>query len=102
MEHEEIHKTFSHFVTEIRDRHSDLAYLHATMSRVGGNLDLPADERETLDFLVSLTLPASFIGVSLTLTLADSMISGHLVLSSSLVVSSATPLSKRQSTSGIP
>ncbi|GAA5832883.1 hypothetical protein JCM5353_003740 [Sporobolomyces roseus] len=61
MEHEETHKTFSHFVTEIRDRHSDLAYLHATMSRVGGNLDLPADERETLDFLYDIWTPRPFL-----------------------------------------
>lgn len=50
---EEIRSTFSYFVKELRDRHPDLAYIHAVESRVSGGSIVEADRDENLDFIVS-------------------------------------------------
>ncbi|GAA5911825.1 alkene reductase [Sporobolomyces salmoneus] len=58
---EDIHETFTYFVNQIKDRHPDFAYIHAVESRIGGNDDVPADEKETLDFLYDIWTPRPFL-----------------------------------------
>ncbi|GAA5978845.1 hypothetical protein JCM5350_004842 [Sporobolomyces pararoseus] len=58
---QDIHDTFSYFVTQIKERHPDFAYIHAVESRIGGNTDVPADEKETLDFLYDIWSPRPFL-----------------------------------------
>ena len=60
----DIHETFGYLVKQIRERHSDLAYIHAVESRIAGNADVPEDKAETLDFLVSSLSSFALLSVS--------------------------------------
>jgi len=46
-------ETFTYLVTELKNRHPNMAYLHAGEPRVGGGNDLVAAEGDSLEFLVS-------------------------------------------------
>lgn len=50
---QEIKDTFSYFAEQLKQRHPELAYIHAVESRIAGNATVDVDEAETLDFLVS-------------------------------------------------
>ena len=49
----DIIETFTYLVTELKNRHPNMAYLHAGEPRVGGGNDLVAAEGDSLEFLVS-------------------------------------------------
>jgi hypothetical protein len=49
----DIIETFTYLVTELKNRHPKMAYLHAGEPRVGGGNDLVAAEGDSLEFLVS-------------------------------------------------
>ena len=49
----DIIETFTYLVIELKNRHPDMAYLHAGEPRVGGGNDLVAAEGDSLEFLVS-------------------------------------------------
>ena len=54
----DIIETFTYLVTELKNRHPNMAYLHAGEPRVGGGNDLVAAEGDSLEFLVSrIVLP---------------------------------------------
>ena len=53
---QEIKDTFSYFVEQLRQRHPEMAYVHAVESRSAGNATVDVDDAETLDFLVSYTV----------------------------------------------
>lgn len=90
----DIKETFSYLVTELRQRHPDLAYVHGIESRVAGNETVDVSYDEQLDFIVRPCLP--FLSLSLgrldrelvrpDLTLSSrrprSTTSGHLARSS--------------------
>ena len=52
----DIIETFTYLVTELKNRHPNMAYLHAGEPRVGGGNDLVAAEGDSLEFLVSLII----------------------------------------------
>jgi hypothetical protein len=49
----DIIETFTYLVTELKNGHPNMAYLHAGEPRVGGGNDLVAAEGDSLEFLVS-------------------------------------------------
>jgi hypothetical protein len=49
----DIIETFTYLVTELKNGHRNMAYLHAGEPRVGGGNDLVAAEGDSLEFLVS-------------------------------------------------
>jgi NADPH2 dehydrogenase len=64
---EEIHETFGYVVKQVKERHPNLAYVHAVEGRVAGINDISDVEEENLDFLVRflsfclfLSLPSEF------------------------------------------
>jgi NADPH2 dehydrogenase len=50
----DIIETFTYLASELKNRHPNMAYLHAGEPRVGGGNDLVAAEGDSLEFLVSL------------------------------------------------
>lgn len=57
----DIIETFTYLVTELKNRHPNMAYLHAGEPRVGGGNDLVAAEGDSLEFLVNhITLRNSY------------------------------------------
>jgi len=58
---EDIKETFSYLVTELRQRHPDLAYVHGIESRVAGNETVDVSYDEQLDFIVR---PSLSLGLS--------------------------------------
>ncbi|BGP25260.1 hypothetical protein JCM10295v2_004183 [Rhodotorula toruloides] len=57
----DIKETFSYFVTELRQRHPDFAYIHAVESRIAGNTTIEAAKDENLDFLYEIWTPRPFL-----------------------------------------
>ena len=53
---QEIKETFSYLVEQLRQRHPEMAYVHAVESRIAGNATVDVDDAETLDFLVCFTI----------------------------------------------
>ncbi|GAA5871333.1 hypothetical protein JCM3774_000913 [Rhodotorula dairenensis] len=58
---QEIKETFSYFVEQLRQRHPELAYIHAVESRIAGNTTVDVDEAENLDFLHDMWAPRPFL-----------------------------------------
>jgi len=61
----DIIETFTYLATELKNRHPNMAYLHAGEPRVGGGNDLIAAEGDSLEFLVSLIVLLDLIKRSL-------------------------------------
>jgi NADPH2 dehydrogenase len=53
----DIKETYSYFVTELKYRFPDMAYLHLVESRIAGSVTVEADEAETVDFLYDIWTP---------------------------------------------
>lgn len=53
MPQRDIEETYSYYVQQLAERHSDLAYLHAVEPRIAGNVTVEADASESLDWIVS-------------------------------------------------
>jgi hypothetical protein len=53
--------TFSHIVTELRNRHPDLAYVHVVEPVVSGNAEQPVSDDISNDFLRKIWAPRPFI-----------------------------------------
>ncbi|KWU44494.1 NADH:flavin oxidoreductase/NADH oxidase [Rhodotorula sp. JG-1b] len=56
-----IKETFSYFVEQLRQRHPEMAYVHAVESRIAGNATVDVDDAETLDFLHDIWAPRPFL-----------------------------------------
>ncbi|GAA5890664.1 hypothetical protein JCM8208_004953 [Rhodotorula glutinis] len=62
MPQRDVEETFSYYVREARERHSDLAYLHCVTARMAGILDVEGVKPEqSLDFIRDLWAPRPFI-----------------------------------------
>ncbi|KPV77739.1 uncharacterized protein RHOBADRAFT_31282 [Rhodotorula graminis WP1] len=58
---DDIKETFSYLVTELRQRHPDLAYVHGIESRVAGNETVDVSYDEQLDFIHDIWAPRTFL-----------------------------------------
>ena len=52
---------FSHFVSALKERQPNLAYLHVIEPRVSGNQDLNTSKEESNDFLRDIWQPSPYI-----------------------------------------
>ncbi|GAA6057557.1 hypothetical protein JCM3770_000257 [Rhodotorula araucariae] len=62
MQPAEVEETYTYYVKQARERHSNLAYLHCITARMAGILDVEGDKAsQSLDFIHALWAPRPFI-----------------------------------------
>jgi len=85
---------FSPFVTELKKRHPDLAYLHGIEARVSGPDDIESKAKEDLNFLREIWSPLPFIsagGYTREAAVATAEKTGDLIAFGRVFISNVSP-----------